>query len=72
MSRDELVALVKRIMICDAATEEEHDALIQTAIDATPNGDISDLVFWPKREMTAEEIVDEALRCGAEWRRLQL
>jgi len=63
------VALVARI--CNGEDTEDH-ALLRQAQDATPNGEISDLIYWSKRPMTPEEIVDEALKRGEEWRRIQL
>ena len=64
LSRDQLVELVRRIMNAEG-TEDEIDAwqdlLERNLLD--PN--VSDLIFYPDREMTAEEIVERALNYKA-------
>jgi hypothetical protein len=64
LSRDQLVELVRRIMNAEG-TEDEIDAwqdlLERNVLD--PN--VSDLIFYPDREMTAEEIVERALNYKA-------
>jgi hypothetical protein len=60
LSRDELVTLVKRIMACEG-TDSEQDQWILEFERNVPHPGASDLIFFPKRNMTAEEIVDEAL-----------
>jgi hypothetical protein len=61
MERVELVRLVRRIMAGEGETEGEADALIDVFEANVPHRHAADLIFHPPREMTAEEIVDEAL-----------
>ncbi|WP_406376219.1 bacteriocin immunity protein [Streptomyces sp. NBC_00647] len=64
MSRAEAVALVQRVMRADHASDEEADAWLER-LDralACPSGHVCDLIFWPpERELSAEEVVDQAL-----------
>ncbi|MEU6883092.1 e9imm peptide [Streptomyces sp. NPDC046712] len=64
MTRAEAVALEQRIMEADYASEgEANDWLdrLDRAL-ACPSGHVSGLVFGPpKRELSAEEVVDHAL-----------
>ncbi|MFD8384635.1 e9imm peptide [Streptomyces sp. NPDC059679] len=64
MSRAEAVALVRRIMDADYASEEEADNwldMLDRAL-ACPAGHVSGLIFWPpERELSADEVVDHAL-----------
>lgn len=59
-SKEELVELVEKIMN-DAGTEEEIDAMIDELRKHVPHPSVSDLIFWPEEELTAEEIVELAL-----------
>ena len=58
--RAELVALVQRIVDM-RYTEEELPDLLDLLARSTACPEVSDLIFWPKRPMTAAEIVDAAL-----------
>lgn len=58
--RAELVALVQRIVDM-RYTEEELPDILDLLARSTACPEVSDLIFWPKREMTATEIVDAAL-----------
>ncbi|MEV6775253.1 bacteriocin immunity protein [Streptomyces syringium] len=64
MSRAQAVALVQRIMNADYTAENEADRWLD-ALDkalACPTGYVSDLIFWPPAgELSAEEVVDQAL-----------
>lgn len=60
LGRDELVALVRRIKTL-AGTADEIDDWVYVFIQNVPHPGASDLIFWPEREMSAEEIVDTAL-----------
>jgi len=60
MTRAELVALVERI-IAAQGTESEIDELITLLEKNVPHPRVSDLIFYPERPMTAEQIVDTAL-----------
>jgi hypothetical protein len=61
MERTELVALVGRLLAADYASEEERDRLLTVLEKSVRDPNVSDLIFYPEREMTAEEIVDAAL-----------
>jgi len=56
----ELVALVQRIMDL-RYTEDELPELLGLLARSTGCPEISDLIFCPKHEMTAAEIVESAL-----------
>jgi hypothetical protein len=64
MSRAEAVALVQRIIEADYVSEDEVNDWLDS-LDralACPSGHVSGLIFWPpERELSAEEVVDEAL-----------
>ncbi|MEU8675549.1 e9imm peptide [Streptomyces sp. NPDC048560] len=64
MSRTGAVALVQRVMDADYASEDEADGwldMLDRAL-ACPSGHVSGLIFWPpKRELSADEVVDQAL-----------
>ena len=70
LSRDELVALVRRIMAAEGETQEEADRLVDLFEANVPHPAATDLIFWPRRalgdqwdgrELTPEDIVDRAL-----------
>ncbi len=48
-------------MVAEGETQEEADALVDLFVANGPHPEADDLIFYPPREMTAEEIVDEAL-----------
>lgn len=60
MTRDELVELVRRIQRVDGS-EEEISRMVLTLKASVAHPAVSDLIFWSEKELTAEEIVDEAL-----------
>ena len=57
---EELVEIVRRLQTADG-TEAELDALMEKPEQSVLHPEVSDLIFYPEREMTAEEIVAEAL-----------
>ncbi|MEU0603938.1 e9imm peptide [Streptomyces sp. NPDC006393] len=64
MSRAEAVALVQRIMDADYASDEEVASWLDRLDRALtcPPGHVSGLIFWPPgRELSADEVVDQAL-----------
>ena len=65
LDRDQLIGLVQRIMCADAATEIEHQRLIELFEDRVPHPEASDLIYYPDRhfdgEPTPEQVVDAAL-----------
>lgn len=64
MSRAEAVALVRRVMDADCASDDEVTGWLNR-LDralACPSGHVSDLIFWPpERDLSADEVVDRAL-----------
>ncbi len=61
LNREELIILVQRIMDVDG-TEEEIDQMMDTLEANVIHPEVSDLIFYSKKEdPAAEEIVDEAL-----------
>ena len=65
LTNEQLVTLVQRIMAVDG-TEEELDAWLKLIAEETgaSQGSITDEIFWPKQEMTADEIVERAIERG--------
>ncbi|MGI5337934.1 bacteriocin immunity protein [Streptomyces sp. CA-181903] len=61
MTEDELVALVRRVMDADGATEAEDDALVALLERHVPHPAITDLIFHTHPEPTAEQVVAAAL-----------
>ncbi len=61
LRREELVALVKRLMSAEG-TEQELDEIEKVVRANVSHPNISNLIYYPTVEMTAEEIVDVALK----------
>ena len=63
LSRDELIRLVQHIMTTSGCVVDV-DALLGRLESNVPNSNISELIFNPPsgKKMTAEQIVDEALK----------
>ena len=67
LTRDELIALVERIMRVNTADESEEDRLIDLFEESVVHPAASDLIFHPAEffgeghEPSAEEVVDAAL-----------
>ena len=57
--KDELIELVRKIME-DEGTESEIDEMLDYLEQNVPHPEVSDLIFWDKRELTPEEIIEEA------------
>lgn len=60
LTRDELIAVVRKLMAAEGS-EEELDELEELLEENVPHPEVSALIYYPDREMTAEEIVDKAL-----------
>lgn len=60
LNREELIALVQKIMKAEGTEEELHHdiALLRQAV-LDPK--VTDYIFWSKEELTAEQVVDKAL-----------
>ena len=62
MNREELIAIAKKIINLETASEEEEDDLIEIFTDNVPDPNASDLFFSKEYDgLTAEEIVDKAV-----------
>jgi hypothetical protein len=59
ISDDEYVEIIRRLCRCEAS-EAETTFWIQLLRVNLENPEISDLIYWPKREMTPAEILREA------------
>lgn len=59
-TKDELVLLVKKIQNAEG-TEKEIDNMIDRLQGSVPHPAVTDLIFYPEVEMTAEQIVEIAL-----------
>ncbi|GGL04549.1 hypothetical protein [Deinococcus radiotolerans] len=57
LNRDQLIALVRRLLQADVH-EEEREQILDTLQEQLLDPQLSDDIFWPDREMTAEDIVD--------------
>ncbi len=57
--KGEMIALVQRIM--DARYTQEELPDLMDLLRGTACPEVSELIFWPKRPMTAAEVVDAAL-----------
>ena len=60
MTRSEIIELVRRV-IDAAGNEEELDACISAVSAAVPHPRWTDLIFFDDRELSPEEVVEEAL-----------
>lgn len=68
LSRDELIELVRRIIIDDFATEEESWDAVELLKANVPDPKVTDYIFWPDpidREVDPAEVVDKALAYGS-------
>jgi hypothetical protein len=66
--REELIALVRRIVACEG-TEEANDAWLDELQSRVPHPAVTDLIFHHEPELTPEEVVDVALAYRAVTRR---
>jgi len=62
MNREELIAIAKKIINLETASEEEEDDLIALFTNNVPHPNASNLFFSKENDgLTPEEIVDKAL-----------
>lgn len=62
MNREELIAIAKKIINLETASEDEEDDLIALFTNNVPDPNASDLFFSKEYDgLTAEEIVDKVL-----------
>ncbi|PWW44841.1 MULTISPECIES: bacteriocin immunity protein [Paenibacillus] len=55
-----LVELVRKLMNAEG-TEDELDEMLNELQQQLPYAEISNLIFWDDRDLTPEQIVEEAL-----------
>ncbi len=60
MTRSELISAVQRIIDADGSQAELSELIAQVG-RAVPHPGWTDLVYYDQRELTAEQVVDEAL-----------
>ena len=65
MTHDEILRAVERLY-AGGDGDEEDLAVMLSLRAALPNSDISNLIFWDFRDLTPEQVVEEALRREAE------
>lgn len=61
LNKEELIKIVDKIMNVEGS-EEELDNLIDVLEKNVPHPNVSDLIFWNEEELSAAEIVEEALK----------
>ena len=61
MTKEKLVELINKIMNAEYEDQEEGNKLINLLEKNILDPNVSDLIFYPQTEMTAEEIVEKAL-----------
>ncbi|OME99207.1 hypothetical protein BK129_28310 [Paenibacillus amylolyticus] len=59
-NRLHLVELVRKLMDAEG-TEAELDDMLTELQQQVPHAEISNLIFWDDRDLTPEQIVEEAL-----------
>lgn len=59
-NRLHLVELVRKLMDSEG-TEAELDDMLTELQQQAPHAEISNLIFWDDRDLTPEQIVEEAL-----------
>ena len=59
-TKEELIQLVARIQNAEG-TEEEINSMIEQLQINVSYPEVSDLIFYPEKEMTAEQIIEVAL-----------
>jgi hypothetical protein len=67
MNRDQLIALARQLDAPKGPEEELH-VVMDLLVEALPHGNILNLLYHTRPELTAEQAVDEALRREQEWR----
>ncbi|MDN8591684.1 hypothetical protein Q0V21_23245 [Paenibacillus sp. 11B] len=55
-----LIDLVRKLMNAEG-TEDELDEILTELRQQLPHAEISNLIFWDDRDLTPEQIVEEAL-----------
>ncbi len=66
MTREQLVALARRLDTADG-TEEELQEIMNVLVRTLPHGDILQLLYHTRPELSADDAVDEAMRRQRAW-----
>ena len=66
MNRTEMIQAVRKLMTGDCS-DHELDSLPLELDRLAPGSRITDLIFYPDKERTPEQIVDEALARVGTW-----
>ncbi|BCB02166.1 bacteriocin immunity protein [Bacillus sp. KH172YL63] len=61
LHKEELIKIVEKIINAEGS-EEELDNLIDVVEKNVPHPNVSDLIFWNEDELSAEEIVEKAMK----------
>jgi hypothetical protein len=67
LTREELIGLVEKLLSNEDTEEQDQDWLALLARNV-PHPHVSDLIYWNEQDLSAEEIVDQALA----WRPVEL
>lgn len=57
--RAQLIQLVHQLSTGGWGSDEKNEEMARLLEENVPHPEVLDLIFYPEREMTAEEIVDE-------------
>jgi len=60
-TRAEIISLIEKIMVDDFETEEESDNAIGILEASVPDPKVTNLIFWPEEELSAEQVYDKAM-----------
>lgn len=61
LNKEDLIKIVEKILNAEGS-EEELDNLIDILEKNVPHPNVNDLIFWNEEELSATEIVEEALK----------
>lgn len=67
MTRSEMIRAVHKLMEGDAS-DDELDSLPLEIDRAAPGARITDMIYYPDKDRTPEQIVDEALARVGTWK----
>lgn len=67
VTREQLIELVEKLL-SNQGTEEQDQEWLAVLAQNVPHPHVSDLIYWNEQELSAEEIVDQAMA----WRPTEL
>ena len=62
MTKEEILLAVRKLYTPELTTEEEDMRIIDELYEALPHSKITDMIFHDPRNLTPEEVVEEAVR----------